>query len=308
MIISASYKTDIPAFYGKWLMNRIDSGYCRITNPFNRKTQTVSLRPEDVDGFVFWTKNIEPFIKNLKIIHDLKYPFMILHTITNYPRNLEPSVIAARKSVNNIKLISNIYGSSIVVWRYDPILFTSSTDIDFHRTTFKKLAQDLEGTTDEVIISFAQIYKKTSRNLDCAANISNFTWEDPEDDIKENLVCEFADAAKDHGMQLSICSQKNYVIDGARAARCVDAIRLSKIAGRDIKAKIKGRRSDCGCYQCTDIGEYDTCPHGCVYCYAVKDRITAKKIYKNHDERSEFLFYRGPSKDKSKQKSLCSEY
>jgi len=307
MIISASYKTDIPAFYGAWFMNRLNAGYCKITNPFNRKTQAVSLRPEDVDGFVFWTKNISPFIKNLEIIHTLRYPFMILHTITNYPRNLEPSVIAAKKSVENIEFISKIYGSSIAVWRYDPIIFTSSTDVDFHRKTFRKLAQDLDGYTNEVIISFAQIYKKTSRNLNRVAVISDFTWEDPKDDVKKNLVGEFADIANDHGMQLSICAQKKYVIDGTKAARCVDASRLSRIAEHTIVAKIKGRRSDCGCYQCMDIGEYDTCPHGCVYCYAVRDRLIAMDRHKNHDNRSEFLFDYRQSDDKSKQTTLYSE-
>jgi hypothetical protein len=124
----------------------------------------------------FLTKNIGPFIKYLRIVHELEYPFMISHTITDYPRNLEPSVISAKKSIENIKSISEIYGPSIVVWRYDPILFTSSTDVDFHRVTFEKLALALEGFTDEVIISFAQMYKKTSKNLNRAAIVSDFTW------------------------------------------------------------------------------------------------------------------------------------
>ncbi len=296
MIISASYKTDIPAFYGEWFEKRLEAGYCKVANPYNRRqVSRVSLLPEDVDGFVFWTKNLGPFMSGLVRVAEFGRPFTVQYTITAYPRALESSVVDAERSVQHVKTLAERYGPKAAVWRYDPILFSSLTPIDFHLQNFENLAGALEGSCDEVVISFAQIYKKTARNLDQASREFGFTWEDPPDEVKLSLASRLVEVAKAHGMKLSICSQRRYVVPGAEAARCVDARRLSEIGGRPIRAKLKGNRPDCRCYQSTDIGEYDTCPHGCVYCYAVLNRDLALSRYKRHDPESEFLF--SPSED-----------
>lgn len=290
MIISASYKTDIPAFYGKWFQNRLDLGYCKRVNPYNKQVYCVSLSRERVDGFVFWTKNLGPFMSALETVYKRNYPFVVQYAITAYPRELESSVVDAENSVRHMKSLAENYGPRVAVWRYDPILFTSITPIDFHRENFERLAYALEGTTDQVIISFAQIYRKTLRNLNQAAQQFGFTWDDPPDEVKLNLITDLAEVAKAHGMKLSICAQRWLLGPGVEQARCVDARRLSDVAGYPIKAKLKGNRPDCGCYQSKDIGEYDTCPHGCVYCYAVSDKKRAIKRYKEHDPNSEFLY------------------
>ncbi len=291
MIISASYKTDIPAFYGEWFLNRLRAGYCKMVNPYNRRQiRKVSLLREDVDGFVFWTKNLGPFIEGLKAVSQFDRPFVVQYTITAYPHELESAVVDPERSIQHMRTIAEDYGPKVAVWRYDPILFTSLTPMDLHRKNFETLAQALEGTTDEVVISFAQIYKKTLRNLDLAAHKFRFAWEDPPDKTKSDLAADLAKIAKAYGMQLTICSQHQYLVPGAEAARCVDAKRLSKIGGRPIRAKIKGKRPDCRCYESVDIGEYDTCPHGCVYCYAVSNRDLALRRYKKHDSESEFLY------------------
>lgn len=290
MIISASYKTDIPAFYGKWFLNRLKAGYCKMVNPYNKQVYRVSLRRENVDGFIFWTKNLGPFMNALEIVHQRSYPFMVQYAITAYSRELEFSVVDARNSVEHMKLLANTYGPRVNVWRYDPILFTSITPLEFHRQNFERLANALEGTTDQVVISFAQIYKKTLKNLNLAAQKFGFTWEDPSYEVKLDLVTDLVKVANSHGMKLSICSQRRLLVPGVEPARCVDARRLSDIAGYLIKANLKGNRPDCGCYQSKDIGEYDTCPHGCVYCYAVSDRTRAMKRHKEHDPNSEFLY------------------
>ena len=80
MIISASYKTDIPTFYGEWFMNRLRAGYCKMINPYNRRTVLVPLARTDVDGFVFWTKNVAPFLMYLREVHERGYPFVVQHT------------------------------------------------------------------------------------------------------------------------------------------------------------------------------------------------------------------------------------
>jgi len=291
MIISASYKTDIPAFYGEWFEKRLEAGYCKVANPYNRRQiRKVSLLPEDVEGFVFWTKNLGPFMKRLEAVRQFGRPFAVQYTITAYPRELESAVVDRERSIQHMKTLAENYGPKVAVWRYDPILFTSLTPMAFHLQNFETLAQNLEGTCDEVVISFAQIYRKTQRNLDLAAHKFGFTWSDPPDAAKLDLAADLAKVARSHGMQLTICSQHQYLVPGAEAARCVDARRLSEIGGRPIRAKIKGKRPDCRCYASTDIGEYDTCPHGCVYCYAVRNRDLALKRYKKHDPESEFLY------------------
>jgi len=290
MIISASYKTDIPAFYGEWFMHRLRAGYCKMVNPYNRHVYSISLVRPDVDGLVFWTRNLGPFMPNLPEIRERGYPFVVQYTITGYPRALEAGVVPPDRSTEHIRQLARDYGPGVAIWRYDPIVTTSLTDADFHRRNFATLAGRLEGATDEVVISFAQIYRKTQRNMEQAARQLDFTWHDPADEHKRELVGDLVEIARRHGMQLTTCSQNQYAVSGAAPARCVDADRLSRTAGYPISAPQKGNRPDCACHASRDIGDYDTCPHGCVYCYAVLIRSLAQRRYHLHDPLGEFLF------------------
>jgi hypothetical protein len=296
MIISASYKTDIPTFYGDWFMNRLDAGYCKMINPYNQQVYKIDLIPESVDGFVFWTKNIGPFLKHLPEVQKRGYPFIVQHTINGYPRQFEFKVINYSHTIEHMKKLSSEYGPNVAIWRYDPIIISSLTSSEWHILNFERLAIALDGTTDEVVVSIAQIYKKTKRNMDWAAKRFGFNWEEHEAIQAENvinLITVLAEIAKCHHMQMKICSQKAYLIPGViEEARCVDADRLERISGKPImdKSKQRGNRKECGCFASKDIGEYDTCPHGCVYCYAVQNRDLALQLYKAHDPKSEFLF------------------
>lgn len=299
MIISASYRTDIPAFYGEWFVNRLRAGSCKAVNPYGGQVYTVDLSPEQVDGFVFWTKNIGPFIKYLPEVQARNIPFVVQHSITGYPRELEARVAPVAQVVESLKCVAVEYGPEHIVWRYDPILFSSLTPFDWHRENFAMLAQLLEGITDEVVISFAQVYRKTARNLDIAAHEYSFTWEPhrSESFVLEHalaLTKELAQIAQTHGMRVTVCSQQKFVIEGiTQEARCVNADRLTRIAGKSIHAKERGNRQDCRCHASKDIGDYDTCPHGCVYCYAVNNRDLALNRFKQHNSESEFLFEPG---------------
>lgn len=300
MIISASYKTDIPTFYGEWFMNRLRAGYCKMVNPYGQQVYRIDLTPESVDGFAFWTKNIGPFLKYLPEIREREYPFIVQHTINGYPRELEDRVIDYAHTIEHMQRLAGDFGSEVAVWRYDPIVISSLTPLDWHRQNFEGLAKGLEGATDEVVVSFAQIYKKTRRNMDWAAREHGFDWPEHEkisDEEVRNLISDLAQIAKTYGMQLRVCSQKKYLIPGiVEEARCVDADRLEKVGRKPIvgKAKQKGNRKECGCFASKDIGEYDTCPHGCVYCYAVQNRELALRRFKDHNPHDEFLF---PPKD-----------
>ena len=174
MIISASYKTDIPTFYGEWFGNRLDAGYCKMVNPYNRKAYRVSLELEDVDGFVFWTKNAGPFLGKLAVISERGYPFIVQYTINGYPRALEFSVVDSERSVEHMRVIAETYGTDVGVWRYDPILVSSDTPIDFHRRNFSSLCplpRRIHGRSCSVLCSgipgrHSEIWTGPPTNLD----------------------------------------------------------------------------------------------------------------------------------------------
>ena len=192
MIISASYKTDIPAFYGEWFRHRLDAGFCRVVNPYNKNQHhLVSLRREDVDGFIFWTKNLTPFVDALDEVHQRGYPFVVQYTINCYPRTLETRVVNTDRSVRSFRLTADKYGEQSVVWRYDTIIFASDTGPDFHRKNFEAIASELSGYTSEVVVSFLQLYKKTKVNLEEAAREKGFNWYDPAPETKRGLLSNY---------------------------------------------------------------------------------------------------------------------
>jgi hypothetical protein len=289
VIISASYRTDIPAFYGRWFMNRLGAGYCLAVNPYNHKAIRISLARGAVDGFVFWTKNLGPFAKFLPEIREKGYPFVVQYAINGYPRELERAVVDWDRSARIFVETARRFGPRVCVWRYDTIVITSLTPAAWHVERFERIAEKLSGATDEVIISFAQIYAKTRRNMDEAAGEFGFTWTDISDEAKCGLAEKLVKIAERFGMKLSICAQKKYVVTGAQAASCVDARRLEEVGGVKIDAKRKGNRPECGCFESRDIGDYDTCPHGCVYCYGVRNLELARERYRAHDPESEYL-------------------
>jgi hypothetical protein len=288
MIVSASYRTDIPAFYGEWFKARLAAGYCRVTSPYGGKPYAVALTREAVDGFVFWTRNLRPFRPHLSRI-GRDYPFYVQFTVTGNPRSLEPGVVATDRAIDDLQWLAREFGPRRGIWRYDPIVVTSATPPDWHRTNFAAIAAQLEGAVDEVVMSFAHGYAKTRRNLDAAAARSGFAWRDPEDGEKRALAGELAAIASRHGMKAALCSQNEYRGEGVEAAQCIDAARLGDIAGGPFKSRVRGNRPDCLCHESRDIGAYDTCPQGCAYCYAVRNQSRAKDHLARHDPGAETL-------------------
>lgn len=289
MIVSASYRTDIPAFYAEWFLRRLDAGYCRAANPYGGQIYRVPLDRPAVDGFVFWTRNPGPFLGALEIVRARGYPFVVHYTVTGYPRALEASVPAPGAAVDRLRALAERYGRRAVVWRYDPILLTSATGPDWHEANFARLAAAVAGATDEVVVSFAHIYRKTQANLARAACAHGFAWRDPDWSEKRALLARLVQIAADFGLLVSVCAQPDALCTGAEPARCIDAVRLSEVAGRPVDAKPRGNRPGCACAASRDIGAYDTCPHGCVYCYAVRTRARAQSRLRGHDPASEML-------------------
>lgn len=289
MIISASYKTDLPAFYGAWFLNRLLAGQVTVANPYGGPARVVSLEPDAIDGFVFWTRNAAPFGGALEHINGSGYPFIFHYTITGYPRELDLATPPAEAAINDFRALSSLWGARRLIWRYDPVLITSKTSTAWHLANFKALAKALSGATDEVVLSFTQIYRKTRANLNRAARSGNFTWEDPIDAKKQTLLGQLAAIAADHGMTASLCGQADLLATGLSEARCIDATRLSEFAEHEISAGKRSHRKGCACAASIDIGGYDTCPHGCAYCYGVQSRGKAKDALVKHNENAEIL-------------------
>lgn len=270
-----------------------------MANPFNsEQRRTVSLLRKDVDGFVFWTKNLGPFMDVLPEVKRLGFPFLVQYTINGYPRALESRVVDARRSVEHVIFVGKEFGSRVPVWRYDPIIISSLTPPDYHRDNFSSLAKQLRGFTDEVVVSFVQVYQKTRHNMDGSAKENGFSWSDPSPDEKRSLLRDLASLAAEHQIRLTICTQPDLLVPGVGEARCVDAQRLMDISHKTFRTQLKGMRQDCGCFESIDIGDYDTCPHGCVYCYAVRNRRLALERYQSHDPCGEYLFPLPPTKQR----------
>lgn len=268
MIISASYRSDIPAFHGAWFQDRLRVGHVDVPNPYGAKPYRVSLRPEDMDALVFWTRNTRPFRDGLSAARAVA-PFMVTYTVTGYPQVLERGVPPVEHAVREIAWLAATFGPRAVVWRYDPVLWTDLTSPAFHRQNFLRLAERIAPHVDEVTFSAATLYAKSTRNLKRLA--PDVIVEDPDDAAKRELLAELGQIATDHGLTPTLCSQPHLLADPLRPAACIDVARLSDIAGTRIGARQKGNRPGCACAESRDIGRYDSCAHGCAYCYAVRD-------------------------------------
>ena len=270
-------------------MNRLDAGFCRVVNPYGGPPFAVSLRPAAVDGFVFWTRNPRPFTPALEEISSRGYPFVVQTTITGYPRALERSTVASAAAVGDLRQLARAFGTRTAVWRYDPIVISSVTPAAWHRDRFASLARALAGSVDEVVVSFVHPYRKTAANLGRAARESGFEWRDPAATEKRGLIQDLAAIADDQAITLTVCGQPELTGGRIARSRCIDANRLGEVAGRPLRVRERAQRGTCGCWESKDIGAYDSCPQGCVYCYAVRRPELAGRRARAHDPAGEFL-------------------
>ncbi|MFI4998469.1 MAG: DUF1848 domain-containing protein [Reyranellales bacterium] len=285
MIVSASYRTDIPAFYGSWFLARLKAGFAVVASPYGGPPSRASLARDGASGVVFWTKNAGPFLEGFDAVRAAGLPFVVQYSITGLPRNIERSAPAADQAIAHARALRDRFGPRAVVWRFDPIVISPESPPEERRTAFATLASALRGAVDEVVVSFVQPYAKARRRM------AEVAWRDPPDDEKQALLRDLAGIAADHAMKLTLCTQPDLVDEAAGfgAARCIDAARLGDLAGSAIAAPTRGNRPGCLCAASRDIGAYDTCPMGCRYCYAVRDRDRARRALAEHDSARERL-------------------
>ena len=291
MIISASRRTDIPAFYAKWLMNRIREGYCRVPNPFNpTQVSHISLRPEDVDVIVFWTRFPMPLMPFLKELDERGYGYYFLYTLMDNPRVLEPKSPAFNKSLETFQHLSQRIGRERMVWRYDPMVFSSVTDVSFHRETYQRIAEELKGYTDRSIISIMDIYGKTKKRL-ASLKRDGIHLIGPPDEMLRGLLKSMAASAGINGMEIRRCAEaRNPVWADVPPGKCIDDGMIRRVFGREVThLKDPSQRPHCGCVASRDIGMYDTCLFGCIYCYATTHLDRAKDRHRKNDPDSPSL-------------------
>lgn len=264
MLISASRRTDIPAFYSEWLVNRLQEGFVLTRNPRNyRQVSRIALDPGAVDGLVLWTKNPGPMLDRLSALEPYTYYFQF--TLTPYGREVEPGLPdKERVLIPLFQELARRIGKERLVWRYDPIFFSHTYTPARHLELFHQMAARLEGCTEECVISFLDFYKNTERQMSGLGLLEL----PPEE--RAVFLRKLSQATASYGLTLKACAEDpSLEALGVQSSRCIDAARLERIGGRPVPAgRDRNQRPRCGCAASVDIGVYNTCPHGCRYCYA----------------------------------------
>lgn len=286
MILSASRRTDIPAFYSDWLLNRLKEGFALTRNPFSpHRISRVPLNPAVLDAIVFWTKDAGPMMKALGEIDAMGYPYYFQYTITPYGRDVEAHVPDTASACAQFRELSGRLGPGRVIWRYDPVILNADFSPEWHGRQFETLCRRLQGATDTCIISFADRYVKTDRNAK-SLGIGGHT-----DRQAEAAAESLSRIAPAYGIALKACCEAvDYRRFGIGQASCIDKTVLERICGCPLSVPAdKNQRKHCGCVESVDIGAYDTCPHGCVYCYATSSCARSRRNALLHDPRSPLL-------------------
>jgi len=313
VILSASRATDIPAFYGKWFLNRWQEGYCVWINPFNRVPVRVSF--DKVRAVVFWTKDPAPFEPYLNQFERYCQQYYFHFTVNDYENeSLEPGIPPLDERIKTFCKLSQNLGAARVIWRFDPILLGSRLTLEMLVDRFKSIGRRLTGYTEKAVISFADIsaYRKVKNNLGKCSE----EYREPDQNEKNRALEEISIIAKGFGMCLATCAETDAEWPGVEQNRCIDDRLLHRLYSHDQELmnflgytspiqtllftssekdkqvayrKDRGQRAACGCVASKDIGQYDTCAHRCVYCYANSTPDLAAKNYKNHDAASESI-------------------
>lgn len=275
MIISASRRTDIPAFYSEWLMNRLKEGYALIPNPRNSdRIGRVELSPENVDCIVFWTKNPVPMFDKLEQLDEMGYRYYIQFTLTPYDKTIESNLPPKSELMQSFIEMSKRTSKKQAVWRYDPIVIDEKLTVAWHIEQFGEMCERLNAYTERCIMSFVDPYKSIGDKFRAMTGNEILS-----------IASEFSKIAKRYGIALYTCAEE---IDlskyGIEHSACIDKLLVEKVIGHTIKAKKDtNQRAACCCIESVDIGVYDTCSHGCAYCYATSSQKTVLRRIVSHN-------------------------
>ena len=277
MILNVSSRTDIIAFYEKWLIKRVEAGFVDVRNPFNPKLVN-RINFSDVDLILFCTKNPIPILNDL---NKIKIPYLFQITITPYKRDIEPNVPSKKEVIEAVKKISQAIGKENVSVRYDPIFLSEKYNITYHIKAFKKLCMLLNGYIETIIVSFLDEYKNVLKNKN-VLQYREFTEED-----YKIIGKNFSKIAKLNNMKVQTCFEdRNLTEYGFTKGECLSHELAYRLTGKKYKSW-KARK--CNCVEMVDIGVYNSCKHFCKYCYANYDEKIVNNNFKNHDVNSSLL-------------------
>ena len=279
MIISASRRTDIPAYYSNWLVQRVEEGFCLVRNPINlAQISRISLAPDVVDAFVFWTKNPTPMMNKLDAFD--AFPYYFQFSLTGYGRDVETNLPDKNEVlIPAFQKLATRLRPERVIWRYDPILFNDKYTPDYHLRVIEKIASALEGSTEKCVISFVDTY---ARNAEAMKELGAIEISDQ--DLRD-FAARIVEIAGARGIAVATCAEKMDLANvGIEHNCCVDPVLIGRIAGGEMKTgKDRNQRDGCGCAQSIDIGAYNSCLNGCKYCYANWDKDSVEKTAARYD-------------------------
>lgn len=281
MIISASRRTDIPALYSQWFMNRLQEGYALIPNPRNpKRLGRVEFSPDKVDCIIFWTKNPAPMLDKLWEIEERGYSFYFQFTLTPYDQRLERNLPPKSELIRTFRELAERIGPEKVVWRYDPIIIDSTYTLKWHIEHFAEMCAKLNLYTKRIILSFVDPQISLDRKIRALT----------EDEI-HILASRFSKIAAQYNLPLFTCAEEIDLTQyGIVHSSCIDQKLIEEIIGCPIKAKKdRNQRETCQCIESIDLGVYDTCINGCTYCYATSNLKRALGNFQNHDPMSPIL-------------------
>lgn len=285
MILSVSRRTDIPNYYSEWFFNRLKDGFLYVRNPMNfHQISEIKISPDVVDCIVFWTKNPLPMMERLDELEAYNYYFQF--TLTGYGNDVERNLPNKKTSVIPIfQELSNKIGKEKVVWRYDPIFFSNRYNAKYHLKAFRSIAEALSGYTEKCVISFLDIYPKNKKNMD---NLLSYDLSDSE--LRE-FAKELSNIAKENHIKIGSCAEKVDLDEyGIIHNSCIDKELIEKIIGCKLKInKDKNQRIECGCVESVEVGTYNTCKNGCVYCYANYSAKSVESNFQKYDPLSPLL-------------------
>lgn len=285
MIISASRRTDIPAFYADWFINRVKAGFVCVRNPMNfNNVSKISLKPEDVDFIVFWTKNPKNILDHLRGLNDFLYYFQF--TITSYNQKIEKQVDKKEIVIERFKRLSDFIGKERVIWRYDPIMVFGEIDKYYHYKYFEYLAKKLHRYTNKCVVSFVDVYRKNVKSLR-EVNLIDLGQAE-----MFEIMVKIKEIAESYDLTLETCAEETDFAElNIRGGKCIDNELISTICSKTVvNEKDKYQREECGCITSVDIGSYNTCPNRCVYCYANFSEKAMMNNCSQHDVNSPLLF------------------
>ena len=281
MILQTGLRTDIPAFYAHWFLNRLAEGYVLSRNPYNGQITRYRLSPDVVDCIGFCTKNPAPMLPHLDKLAAFGQHWFV--TITPYGTDIEPHVPPKEQVIADFRRLSEYLGPRCVTWRYDPILLTEVYTLERHLADFAAMCAALAGATDPCVISFIDLYDKVKRNFPEARTVCR--------EDRFLLGREMCVIAARHGIRLQSCCEGDELAPyGVDCSGCMTISTYEKALGCRLLVPKQPRTSrGCLCHLSADIGAYNTCGHGCRYCYANYNEESVRRAVAQHDPRSPLL-------------------